>query len=86
MNLRHVAAIILWVLAATTCQSSASAQVSKLQIPFNLRGNVVILPVRIGDSEDGVLGNCVLRHFNVIFDYQNAKLYLKPNSFFREPF
>jgi len=35
---------------------------------------------------DGIIGNAVLRRFNVIFDYKNERLYLKPNEFFSEPF
>lgn len=35
---------------------------------------------------DGVLSNSVLRRFNLIFDYKNAKLFLKPNNAFSIPF
>lgn len=35
---------------------------------------------------DGVIGNNLLRRFNVIFDYFNEKLYIKPNKYFEEPF
>lgn len=35
---------------------------------------------------DGVIANNLLRRFNLIFDYANKKLYLKPNSRFNEPF
>lgn len=35
---------------------------------------------------DGVLGNNALRRFNLIFDYKNHVLYLKPNTHFSEPF
>lgn len=52
MNLRPVAAIILCFLAAATCRSSTSTRASKLEIPFTLRRNVIILPVRIGDSRE----------------------------------
>jgi hypothetical protein len=38
------------------------------------------------EGADGIIGNDALRRFNVIFDYTSAKLYLKPNSFFSEPF
>lgn len=38
------------------------------------------------EGADGIIGNDALRRFNLIFDYKNAKLYLKPNSFFSEPF
>jgi hypothetical protein len=35
---------------------------------------------------DGIIGNNALRRFNIIFDYKNARLYLRPNSYFTEPF
>ena len=38
------------------------------------------------EDADGIIGNDVLRRFNLIFDYKNEKLYLKPNPFFSEPF
>lgn len=37
-------------------------------------------------NADGVIGNGSLRRFNIIFDYAGKKLYLKPNSYFNEPF
>jgi len=38
------------------------------------------------DNADAILGNGSLRRFNLIFDYSNQRLYLKPNSHFNEPF
>ena len=38
------------------------------------------------DNADGIIGNNALRRFNVIFDYKEAKLYLKPNKYFSEQF
>jgi hypothetical protein len=38
------------------------------------------------ENADGILGNNSLRRFNLIFDYANKKLYIKPNSHFNEPF
>jgi hypothetical protein len=35
---------------------------------------------------DGVIAGNLLRRFNLIFDYANKKLYLKPNSRFNESF
>lgn len=35
---------------------------------------------------DGILCNNALRRFNLIFDYSRAKLYIKPNREFHEPF
>jgi len=38
------------------------------------------------ENADAVLGNGSLRRFNLIFDYANKKLYLKPNTHFNDPF
>ena len=38
------------------------------------------------EGADGIVGNDALRRFNVIFDYQRLRLYMKPNSYFSEPF
>jgi hypothetical protein len=38
------------------------------------------------DNADAILGNESLRRFNLIFDYINKKLYLKPNSHFKDPY
>ncbi|MGB7056009.1 MAG: hypothetical protein WBE28_11895, partial [bacterium] len=38
------------------------------------------------EDADGIIGNNSLRRFNVIFDYEGGRLYLKPNSYFNEPF
>jgi hypothetical protein len=35
---------------------------------------------------DGVISNDALRRFNLIFDYMNKKLLIKPNNSFNEPF
>jgi hypothetical protein len=35
---------------------------------------------------DGVIGNDLLRRFDVIFDYSNEKLYIKPSKYFSESF
>lgn len=37
-------------------------------------------------GRNGSLGSGVLKRFNLFFDYTNKKLYLKKNSFFKEPF
>lgn len=34
-------------------------------------------------NADGIIGNGSLRYFNLIFDYKNKKLYLKPNSYYQ---
>lgn len=38
------------------------------------------------DNRNGSLGGEVLRRFDVVYDYQNKKVTLKKNSFFKEPF
>lgn len=38
------------------------------------------------DNADAILGNGSLRRFNLIFDYSNKKLHLKPNKHFDDPF
>lgn len=38
------------------------------------------------EGADGILGNDCVRRFNIIFDYTNSCLYLKPNSYFHTPF
>lgn len=35
---------------------------------------------------DGVIANNLLRRFNLVFDYSNKKLYIKPNSHYIDPF
>lgn len=34
----------------------------------------------------GLIGNQILKRFNVIFNYQRREIYLKPNTLYREPF
>ena len=41
---------------------------------------------RGADGRSGNLGNGFLHHFNVIVDYSNKRMYLKPNKEFDEPF
>ena len=38
------------------------------------------------EGADGILGNNFIRRFNVIFDYKNLRLCLKPNSSYDTPF
>jgi hypothetical protein len=38
------------------------------------------------EGADGIIGNDLIRRFNVIFDYAKARLYLKPNSIYGAPF
>lgn len=37
-------------------------------------------------KRNGSIGNFILKRFSVVFDYENRKIYLKPNSKFKEPF
>ena len=37
-------------------------------------------------TADGVIANDILRRFNLIFDFQNKRLLIKPNNSFNEPF
>lgn len=64
----------------------------KVQIgPFRFKK----VPVHIFDDENdllsypnlgGILGNNLLRRFNIIINYPNQKIHLKPNKFYYEPF
>jgi hypothetical protein len=38
------------------------------------------------EGADGILGDDVIRRFNIIFDYPHARLYIKPNNTFQTPF
>jgi len=38
------------------------------------------------EDADGIICNDALRRFNVVFDYANSVLYLKPNGSYRDPF
>ena len=67
-----------------------SGKISKLIIASYELNHVraSFAPVKIRskqDDADAILGNGSLRRFNLIFDYFNKKLYLKPNSHFNEP-
>jgi hypothetical protein len=64
-----------------------TATISKLIIgPYELKEvNASFAPARIRskqDNADAILGAGSLRRFNLIFDYANKKLYIKPNQFF----
>ena len=50
---------------------------------------VAIAPAVVRSKQQGadaVVGNNALRRFNVIFDYANRKLHIRPNAHFQEPF
>jgi len=68
-----------------------TGRISQLKIgPFILKNVTAAFPpaeVRSKqEGADGILGNNSLRRFNLIFDYQNEKLHIKPNSQFKTPF
>jgi len=65
--------------------------ISRLIIgPYELNSvKVAIAPAEVRskqDNADAILGNGGLRRFNLIFDYANKRLYLKPNTHFNDPF
>jgi hypothetical protein len=66
-------------------------KISKVIIgPYELGNvNAAFAPAEVRSKQkgaDGVISNNLLRRFNLIFDYSNKMIYLKPNSFFLEPF
>lgn len=42
--------------------------------------------VLAGDSYMGIIGNNLLDRFDVVFDFNNSNLYLKPNEYFNSPY
>jgi len=66
-------------------------RISKLIIGSYVLSNVsaVFATAKIRSKQenaDGILGNNSLRRFNLIFDYANKKLYIKPNKYFYKTF
>jgi len=66
-------------------------KISKLKIgSFELSEvTAKIAPARIRSKQagaDAVIGNDALRRFNLIFDYSNKILYIKPNKYFDDKF
>jgi Aspartyl protease len=70
-------------------------QVDKLQAPFIKIGNYQLnnVPVLLGKEsyaesavEDGVIGIGLQKRFNMIIDYPNSIIYLKPNKYYTESF
>ena len=65
--------------------------ISKLIIgPHELKNvDAAFAPAKVRSKQnnaDGIIANSIIRRFNLIFDYENKKLYIKPNSHFNEPF
>lgn len=63
-------------------------KISKLIIgPYEINNlNASIAPAEVRSKQkgaDAIICSGVLRKFNIIFDYENKKMYLKPNSSFR---
>jgi hypothetical protein len=66
-------------------------QISKVIIDPYVLGNVnaAFAPAEVRSKQkgaDGVISNNLLRRFNLIFDYSERRVFLKPNSYFNEPF
>ena len=66
-------------------------KISKLKIgSFELSEvTAKIAPARVRSKQagaDAVIGNDALRRFNLIFDYSNELLYIKPNKYFDDQF
>jgi hypothetical protein len=66
-------------------------KIAKVMIgPFEIKDVVAAFtPAEIRSKQpgaDGIIANNLLRRFNLIFDYENKVLYIKPNSKFSEPF
>jgi len=66
-------------------------KISKLKIgSFELSEvTAKIAPARVRSKQvgaDAVIGNDALRRFNLIFDYSNKILYIKPNKYFEDKF
>ncbi|MBN1211960.1 MAG: aspartyl protease family protein [candidate division Zixibacteria bacterium] len=38
------------------------------------------------EGADGILGNDLMRRFNIIFDYPHSRLFIRPNKTFKVPF
>jgi len=50
---------------------------------------VVVVPAEIRSRQagaDAIIGNGLLRRFNLIFDYSRSRILLRPNSYYSEPF
>jgi len=65
--------------------------ISKLKIgSFELSEVIAkIAPAQVRSKQvgaDAVIGNDALRSFNLIFDYSNKLLYIKPNKYFETKF
>ena len=68
-----------------------SGRIAKLIIgPYELTDvTASIAPAQVRSKQknaDAIIGSGSLRRFNLIFDYHNKQLYLKPNSQFHDPF
>lgn len=66
-------------------------EVARLQIgPFELEQvRTAFAPATTRSKQDGadaILGNGLLERFHVVFDYRGARLLLKPNARFADPF
>ncbi len=68
----------------------STGRISKLIIgPYELNDlEVSFAPAEVRSKQqnaDAILGSGALNRFNLIFDYANKRLYLKPNARFGKP-
>jgi hypothetical protein len=53
----------------------------------SVKASIALAEVRSKQKNaDAILGSGSLKRFNLIFDYENQKLYIKPNTHFNDPF
>lgn len=69
----------------------STGKIAKLIIgPYQLNDvKVAIAPAQQRSKQqdaDAVIGSGALNRFNLIFDYRNSCLYLRPNNAFNKPF
>jgi hypothetical protein len=65
--------------------------ITKVKIgPYELKNvKAAIAPAKVRSKQknaDAIIGSGCLSRFNLIFDYADKKLYIKPNGHFNEPF
>ncbi|WP_340680473.1 aspartyl protease family protein [Paraglaciecola sp.] len=65
---------------SSTVDTLSFAKYNFTNVPtqFSLSGNVE-------DGRQGILGNMLLKKFNIIFDYSNKKMYLRPSKYMNQP-
>lgn len=74
--------------------SGVNGRVKRAEIgPFAFRKPLVSYPdsasiagLTLNERRHGSIGNDILRRFDVLFDFRNSSIYLKPNKFNKSPF